>query len=522
MELAKLVTGGQMEEIDRRTTVEAGIPGAVLMERAGRAVFDLIVEKWEGVEGLQAVVLCGKGNNGGDGFVVAWLMLEAGVPCRIFATVTPEQIEGDAAHHLGKLVAAGGAVETLGEDVVWGELEEALEGADLIVDALLGTGLRGPARPHMARLIETVNQADRPVVAVDVPSGMDADTGRIDGVCIHALMTATFGLAKIGQLFYPGRTCCGILHLLDIGFAPEVVATAPASAWLTTADWVAQHIPQRAGDVHKGRCGAVAVVAGSLGMTGAAALTADTALLAGAGQARLGAPASLNDILEVKLTEVMTRPLPEIRKHRCLALRALGPVRALLDRASCAVIGPGLGRHRETAELVRRLVAGLKVPAVIDADGLNAVAADPEVLRRCAAPLVLTPHLGEFARLTGLDKKALAAAPLENARRFARQFDLTLVLKGGPTLIAWPDGRVIVNPTGNPGMATAGSGDVLSGVIAALVAQGVAVPEAACLGVYLHGLAGDLERDRKGEWGLLAGDISRAVPGAILAALGGP
>ena len=521
MALAKLVTGGQMGEIDRRTIEEAGIPGAVLMERAGRAVFELIEEKWEGVDGLNPVVLCGKGNNGGDGFVVARLLGEAGAACRAFVTVAREKVQGDAAHHLEKFEASGGRVEILADASSRQSLEDALDGADLVVDALLGTGLRGPARPDIAPLIEVVNRAGQPVVAVDVPSGMDSDTGRVEGACVQALMTVTFGLAKIGHLFYPGRTYCGTLHLMDIGFAPEVIDTAPAAAWLATAAWAAQRIPQRAGNVHKGCCGAVAVVAGSVGMTGAAALTADTALLAGAGQASLGIPASLNDILEVKLTEVMTRPLPEVKKYRCLALRALGPVRELIGRASCAAIGPGLGRHRETAELVRRLVAGLEVPAVVDADGLNAVAGDLDVLRRCPAPLVLTPHLGEFARLTGLDKESLAADPLGHAGRFARQFGLTLILKGGPSLVAWPDGRVIVNSTGNPGMATAGSGDVLSGLVAGLIAQGVQIGEAACLGVYIHGLAGDLVRDRKGEWGLVAGDISRAVPQALLETLGG-
>ena len=516
MELVKLVTNRQMNEIDQRAIRDFGIAGTELMETAGRRVFEAIGDQWEGLEGLQVVVLCGKGNNGGDGFVVARLLLEAGVEVRVFLAVPIEQIEGDAAHHLQLFGQAGGQVEMVLEASQVELVEGALEEADLAVDALLGTGLKGAPRPLMAQLIECLNLSARPIVAVDLPSGLEANSGRVLGPCVKALITVTFGLPKIGQLFYPGRDYCGLLQLVEIGFPDELIDASPASGYLLTQEKMASLIPLRRGDAHKGSCGSVTVIAGSVGMTGAAALSADAALRAGTGRVSLGVPASLNDILEVKLTEVMTRPLPELKKQRCLAVRSLGDCLELSAQASCVALGPGLGRHGETMELVRRLVEKVELPLVLDADGLNAMVGATTILEARQAPLVLTPHIGEFARLTGLDKNQIAADPLEHARRFAQQIGAIVVLKGAPTVVALADGQMLVNPTGNAGMATAGAGDVLTGLIAGLIAQGMEVDAAACLGVFVHGRAGDMVRDEQGEWGMKAGDIAAAVPKAIL------
>ena len=515
-EFIKLVSGREMAEIDRRTIEERGIPGVELMERAGRGVVDAVVEKWEGLEDLQAVIVCGKGNNGGDGFVAGRLLRENGVAVRLFLAVETSAVVGDAAHHMHLFEEGGGQVEPLLEAEGFEQLRRALEEANLALDALLGTGVRGAPRESVASAIECLGQSGVPVVSVDLPSGLDADTGAAPGACVDAVLTVTFGLPKVGHMFFPGRDRCGILHLVDIGFPDDIVSSSPATAGLLTGERVSRLIPQRPGDAHKGSCGSVAVVAGSVGMTGAAALTADAALRAGAGRVSLGAPASLNDILEVKLTEVMTRPLPEVRKHRCLALRALGEIVQFLERADCLALGPGLGRHGETAELVRRLVERVELPLVLDADGLNALAAATDILKKRTAPTVLTPHLGEFARLSGRSKDEIVTRPIEVARHFAEAHQLVLVLKGAPSVVALPDGQVLVNSTGNAGMATAGSGDVLTGLIAGLLAQGLEADEAACLGVYLHGRAGDLAGDNLGEWGMVAGDIARAVPEALL------
>ena len=514
MQLAKLVTGREMAEVDRRTIAEAGIPGAELMERAGAEVVAAIGARWDGLAGLQTVVLCGKGNNGGDGFVVARLLREGGAVARVFLAVDRQAVQGDAAYHLQRYEQTGEKVEALGADMA--PLDSAIAAADLVVDALLGTGLQDAPRPEIARVIERVRAGKRPVVAVDLPSGVAADTGRVQGACVQATLTVTFGLAKIGQIFYPGRSYCGTLHLADIGFPQEIVDSTSTTAELLSGEDLGRLLPQRRGDAHKGNCGSVAVVAGSVGMTGAAALTADAALRSGAGRVSLGVPASLNDILEMKLSEVMTRPLPEVRKHRCLSLRALGEIRNLLQRADVLALGPGLGRQRETMELVRRLVAETRLPLVLDADGLNAFAGAADLLKGRSRPLILTPHVGEFSLLSGLAKQEIIDAPIAVARDFAQTYGLILVLKGAPTVVALQNGRVAVNSSGNPGMATAGSGDVLTGIIAGLMAQGIDAEIAACLGVYIHGRAGDCARDQLGEWGMRAGDIVAEVARALV------
>ena len=515
MELTKLVDGIQMAEIDRRTIEEHGIAGAELMERAGREVVEAIANRWDGLDGLRAVVVCGKGNNGGDGYVVARLLRIHGAAVRLFLVAQRAEVKGDAAHHMGLWEAEGGAVELLatGEG---DEFRSALSSADLAVDALLGIGLRAAPRPHIARAIEQMNDCGRPLIAVDMPSGVDANTGATPGASIRAALTITFGVAKVGHLFYPGRARCGILHLADIGFADAVLRSTPSVAHLLDRAAMAHLLPRRQGDEHKGSCGFVAVVAGSVGMTGAAALTAEAALRAGAGRVSLGAPASLNDILEVKLTEVMTRPLPEVKHRRCLALRALGDIEAFVKGVDCLALGPGLGRYRETEELVRRLVVRVEVPLVLDADGLNACVGATELLKRRLAPTVLTPHIGEFARLSCLSKEEILANLIAVSRHFAQDHQVVLVLKGAPTVVAWPDGRVAVNTTGNPGMATAGAGDVLTGLVAGFIAQGMGVDQAVALAVFVHGAAGDRARDRLGEWSVMAGDIVAEVPGALL------
>lgn len=514
MDLPKLVTGREMAAVDQRTIAEAGISSAELIEQAGTEVVAAIAARWDGLAGLQAVVLCGKGNNGGDGFAVARLLRAGGGSARVFLAADRADVQGAAAEHLRRCEQEGGAVEVLGEDLA--PLDAAIQKADLMIDALLGTGLRGAPRPTMARVIERIVHCERPIVAVDIPSGVEADTGQVHGAAAQAVLTVTFGLVKVGQLFYPGRSHCGALHLANIGFPESMLRDAAAQALLLSAEGLGPLVPRRRGDEHKGSCGTVAVVAGSVGMTGAAALTADAALRSGAGRVHLGVPASLNDILEVKLSEVMTRPLPEVRKRRCLSLRALGAVLTMLTRADVLALGPGLGRYRETEELVRRLVLQTELPLVLDADGLSAFAGQADVLRGRSAPLVLTPHVGEFARLSGLDKRQITDAPMAVARDFAGEFGATLVLKGAPTVVALSDGRVAVNSTGNPGMATAGSGDVLTGIIAGLMAQGLGAEAAACLGVYVHGRAGDRAVERLGEWGMRAGDIADEIALAIV------
>ncbi|MDE2997448.1 MAG: NAD(P)H-hydrate dehydratase [Gemmatimonadota bacterium] len=510
---ARLVTGAQMARIDRGA-IERGVSGIRLMENAGRCAARVLSDLIGGFHGKRIVVLCGKGNNGGDGFVIANLAAAAGASVSAFLLAREVQVTGDARHHLDRARTNGLVIEEILEFKNLAPIRSALAESSAAVDALLGTGIRGGPRGVIAGAIETLRDAACPILAVDVPSGLDVDTGRADGPCAAAARTVTFGFPKIGQFRFPGRSLCGSLSCADIGLPHAAVAAEKVDVQLIAAHGGAALLPRRPPDAHKGDLGRVVIIAGSTGFTGAAALSAQGALRSGAGLVQVGVPESLNDILEVKVTEAMTRPLPEVRKHRCLALRARGDVQRLVEAADCVALGPGLGTHRETVELVRRIVHDIQAPLVLDADGINALAGAPENLRMRTAPTVVTPHPGEFARLTGLGKEAVRSDPVGSAQALAGEAGVIVVLKGAPTVVAVPGGRAYVNPSGNAGMASGGSGDVLTGMLAALIGQGLDAETAACLGVYLHGLAGDLCAERTGQAGLIAGDVAAALPGA--------
>ena len=515
----KLVTGKQMAAIDRYAIQEMGVPGLDLMERAGQAVFEALFRMLEAPKKI--TVVCGKGNNGGDGFVVARLLETQDIPVSVFLVGERGALKGDARTNLERAAEREIPIYEVLKEEDLKRLSDEFASSDGIVDAIFGTGMQGAVRGLAARVIERINDAADasksgcPVVAVDLPSGVDADTGDVAGPCVRAHQTITFGLPKVGQAFYPGRAYFGTLEIADIGFPPKAVEAAESALEWITPDEIAAILPRRAPDAHKGDCGRVVVIAGSVGLTGAAALASEAALRTGSGLVTLGVPASLNDILEVKLTEVMTRPLPEVRKPRCLSLRAVGDIRRLMERADCVAIGPGLGTHRETIELVGRVVEAAKRPLVIDADGLNALSKNTTPLKNTAADVVITPHPGELSRLTGRTIADIRSDPIRAAEEAAAEFHATVVLKGAPTVIGTKGGRVFVNATGNAGMATGGSGDALTGMIASLIGQGLSPEEAAWSGVFLHGAAGDLARDRKGEPGMIAGDLVACIPEAL-------
>jgi len=506
----KTVTARQMRNIDRRTIEEAGVPGLRLMERAGEGAARMAVDLLGDPEGKTVVHFCGKGNNGGDGFVIARLLSEAGVRPVVYLAGAIDRVEGDARENLDRLREMDVAIREVGA------LEDVADpgGADLIVDALLGTGLSGPVRGLMADLIGLINRAGPPVLAVDIPSGVDADSGRILGCAVRADGTATLAFPKRGFYFSPARELVGRLMVVDIG-VPDRAAEEERlrTETLETAE-MARLIPRRRADAHKGTFGKVLVIAGSVGMTGAAALTSMAALRSGAGMVMLGLPESLNQIAEIKLTEVMTAPLPETA-GRSLSADALERIEELLSWADVTALGPGLSRHPETFDLVHRLLPRLEHPAVVDADGLNAIARDPAVLAKVKAPLVLTPHGGELARLSASEIPLETNDRIEAVRSLAGKYDLVGVFKGAPTLVADPQGALYINTTGNPGMSTAGTGDVLTGMIAGFLAQGLSPIDAARLGVFLHGLAGDVVVERMGEWSLAAGDLLDGIAEAL-------
>ncbi|PIU53395.1 MAG: bifunctional ADP-dependent NAD(P)H-hydrate dehydratase/NAD(P)H-hydrate epimerase [Deltaproteobacteria bacterium CG07_land_8_20_14_0_80_60_11] len=505
----KLVTASEMRELDRRAIQDLGIPSLVLMENAGRTTYQILRREFPAPQGEVAVV-AGRGNNGGDGFVVARYLANAGLPVAIFLLGPRDQVSGDARVNLEILAHLGVAVAEVLTDADLNPTIHRLAKAGLIVDALLGTGLNSPVKGLMAALIERINHLRPQVLAVDIPTGLSADTGEVLGVALKAQVTVTYGWPKLGQVLPPGRDYVGRLWQVDIGIPPNFAQEAPVS--LAEAREMRALLPPRPFGSHKGTFGHLLVLAGAIGKTGAAALAAEAALRAGAGLVTLGVPASLNDILEAKLTEAMTLPLPEAAGARALGVAALKPIVEFLDEKFTVALGPGIGTHPETRELVGRLGRDLACPMVIDADGINNLAGVTAGLKNAAGPRILTPHPGEMARLVGLSTPAVQARRLDLARETAARLGVTLVLKGAQTVVAAPDGRASLNSTGNPALASGGAGDVLTGLIGGFLAQGLAPWDAARLGVYLHGLAADFFVSRHGPRGMIAGDLLAVWP----------
>ncbi|HOD66513.1 MAG TPA: NAD(P)H-hydrate dehydratase [candidate division Zixibacteria bacterium] len=505
----KLVTAEQMRAIDRETIEVHGIPGPVLMENAGRGIAErLAVAVIPKVRGAKVAVVCGKGNNGGDGFVVARHLAGMGAQVAVYYLGPPEQMSEDCrlnferAKELGFPMTEVTAVEALPETLP----------DDFIVDAVFGTGFSGAPRGLAGELIEYINRhEDRTVIAVDMPSGLNADTGEGEGAVVQAHYTFPLALPKYGLYVSPGRELAGAVAVVPIGVPDEVLAKFDLRSDLITLGMVRQWLPDRPPDGHKGTFGRLLIVAGSLGMTGAAALAGTAAYRCGCGLVKIGCPRSVLPIIAALIAEATSHPLPDVAKRGALALRGLGEVRRLAEDHDAVAVGPGIGRHRETFELVRRFTAGLTKPAVIDADGINAFAGHAALLagREGGAALVLTPHPGEFARLTGETVPAGIHDRMALVRKWAKELRAVLVLKGSPTLVAAPNGSCFLNPTGNEGMACGGTGDVLTGAIGSFLAQGMGPLSAAVCGVYVHGMAGDFAADARTSRAMIAGDLNQ-------------
>jgi ADP-dependent NAD(P)H-hydrate dehydratase / NAD(P)H-hydrate epimerase len=505
----KLVTAAEMRELDRRAIEEVGIPSLVLMENAGRTTYQVLRREFPYLDG-EVAILAGRGNNGGDGFVVARYLAQAGIPVAVFLLGQKDQVQGDARVNLDILAHHKLTVMEVTEESQLNPVVHQLARADLIVDALLGTGLDKPVQGLLAALIDRVNHLRPPVLAVDIPTGLSADSGEVLGAAMQAEVTVTYGWPKLGQVVPPGRDYVGRLWQVDISIPPDLAREVHAE--LAEAREQRQLIPSRPFGSHKGTFGHLLVLAGSEGKTGAGALASLGALRAGAGLVTLGVASSLNDLMEEKITEAMTLPLPQAEGARALGIKALEPILAFAAGCAALAIGPGLGTHPETQELVRRLVRQLDRPMVVDADGINAIAADPACLKGLTGPRILTPHPGELARLLGSTIPAVQARRLEVARETASQYGAFVVLKGAQTLVAAPDSRLSLNATGNPALASGGTGDVLTGLIGGFLAQRLAQWDAARLGVYLHGLTADHFAAQHGPRSLVAGDLLDLFP----------
>lgn len=510
----KIVTAAQMKELDRRTISETKMSGATLMERAGSGVVEAMGRAAGSLAEKTVTVLCGKGNNGGDGFVVARLLRKQRAKVHVLLLARPSDLSGDAKAMHRRFLSVAGA-KAVSASPSTDTIRAALAQSDMIVDALLGTGLSASVSAPYRAAIEAINEASVPVVAVDLPSGIHADTGAVMGAAVRADMTVTFGLPKLGLYTGAGLDHAGRIEVVDIGIPPAFVEAIASRVSLITAGIIRRLIPDRRVSSHKGTYGHAGIIAGSVGKTGAAAMAAKAALRVGAGLVTVATPSSVNDTLEAKLLEAMTVPMPET-KARTLARAGLEEILSFINARTAVAIGPGLTTHPETVELIHALLPRLEKPSVLDADALNALIGRTSLLDACKIPPILTPHPGEMARLVdGASTRSINEDRIGAALTFAQARHVMLVLKGARTVVAHPDGRVAICPTGNPGMATAGTGDVLTGMIVGLLAQGLSPWDAACAGTYLHGLAGDLAAAERGLAGLIAGDVIEQIPSAL-------
>jgi ADP-dependent NAD(P)H-hydrate dehydratase / NAD(P)H-hydrate epimerase len=510
-----LATAEEMRRADRRATERYGVPSLLLMENAGRGAADALERVLGSVAGRPIAVVCGKGNNGGDGFVVARHLLGRGARVQAWLVGRAVDVQGDARVNLEALQRAGEPVTEAPDPAgaAFARLRTEIRNADVVVDALLGTGVRGAATGPLAAAIEAINAAERPVCALDLPSGLPSDGEAPVGPVVRARLTVTFGLPKLGLVLPAGLACAGRVEIADLGIPREWLGDGILTALLEATD-VRAALPRRPAEAHKGTYGHLLVVAGSVGRTGAAALACLGALRAGTGLVTCATPASQQPVVAARLSEAMTEPLPET-PARTLSAKAVERIVELLSRMDAVALGPGVGLDVETQTAVQALVRGVERPMVVDADALTALAGCVGICREAPAPRLLTPHPGEAARLLGSSIAAVQADRIASARRLAAASGAIVALKGARTVVAAPDGGVTVNPTGNPGMATGGTGDVLTGVAGGLLAQGVLPAVALGAAVYLHGLAGDLVAETRGQAGLVAGDVADAMPAAI-------
>lgn len=524
----KVVTAAEMREIDRKTIGECGIAGIVLMERAGLAVTGRIKELFGR---KNVVVVSGKGNNGGDGLAIARNLHNEGREVSVVIISKPGDFKGDALSQYKTAAACG--VKIHPAETLLSRPSSILTRHSVIVDAILGTGLQKNISGRLADVVELINRSGLPVVSVDIPTGISSDNGQVMGTAVRAAYTVTFGLPKRGHLLYPGAEYTGTLFTGDIGIPKRLLTSESLPVELLEKDAVSAMVPRRNAFSHKGNYGHVLMVAGSQGKTGAAFLAARACLRAGAGLVTIGVPESLASMFQSRVTEEMILGLPDRGDGTLSAKAAATILDFLAGRADLLAIGPGIGVSADCGELMKTLISSSRSPMVIDADGINALQGEKSVLSKAKAGIILTPHPGEMARLLqgttgkgygargkGQKRTAISIPDIERDRintaiRFAEETGTHLVLKGVPTIVGI-EGRAYINPTGNPGMATAGTGDVLTGMIAGLLGRTRDQLAACLLGVYLHGLAGDIAASEKGHDSLIATDIIDAIPSAFL------
>jgi len=511
----KVATAEQMQELDRKAIEIYRIPGIVLMENAGRGAAEVICNAFPDLQKKRIAIIAGKGNNGGDGFVIGRHLLNKGISIKVFLLTESKSLRGDAETNYQIFSRMKGEVISIPSSKDYQKVKKDLEKFDLLIDGIFGTGLDAEVRGYYREVIDHLNTLKKPIIAIDIPSGLAANTGKPLGTAIRASLTITFGLPKVGHLISPGIDYVGEVKVIDIGIPKSLVDEEKIQTYLLEEEeirkWLSIH---RRLDTHKGDYGHLLVIAGSVGKTGAAAMACEAALRMGAGLVTLAIPKSLNAIMEMKLTEVMTEPLPETPKQT-LSLRAFNSLLRLCEKKRAVIIGPGIGTFKETQSLILKLIKTLDIPIILDADGLTALSTQPKTIPAANRFLILTPHPGEMARLINSTAKEVQEDRIGVSRNFSQSHDVHLVLKGFRTLIATPKGEVFINPTGNPGMASGGTGDVLTGMIGGLICQGFDILTSLQISVYLHGLSGDKVAQTVGEKSLVATDIIEKIPALL-------
>jgi NAD(P)H-hydrate epimerase len=506
----RIVTNEEMRVIDARAQRDFHIPGSVLMENAGRGCVKILADYFD-LRDLKVLIVCGRGNNGGDGLVIARHLKNQGSAVKVFLLGRKTDLTGDSRRNLVVLEKAGmDIVASVSPDRFLTQLK--VFRPDCIVDSIFGTGFRGEPRRTFARVIEAINNDDAFILAVDIPSGVNGDTGNFQKVCVIADATAVMCRPKRGHYLYPGREFCGDLHLVDIG-VPETLID-DGYPRLISYELINRLLPNRPPDGNKRTFGRILMIAGARGYSGAAILAARAAFRTGAGLIRLAAPRGIIDVLENNVVEAVKVPLPETAQET-IGRNAEAVLRPLLDQSDILLIGPGITTHSDTARFLCEFLPRVRQPMIIDADALNILAQNPRIIGKIRAPFILTPHPGEFSRLIKSSAAEVNEHRIDWALTYARRWGGVVVLKGAPTVIASPDGEVFINPTGNSGLASAGSGDVLAGMIAGFLAQTRAPLEAALCGVFLHGLTADRAVKQSNEYSLVAGDLVEQIPGAL-------
>ncbi len=498
----------QMRQIDENAMSICGIPGIVLMENAALACFREIKSTLTTIKNKKISVFCGKGNNGGDGFAIARHLINNGALVEVY-TIGGNDYKGDALTNFKILQNMNAHIINISGDC---DFSATLPLCDMVIDAILGTGIKGELKAEYAKIIDEINSYSKYTLSVDIPSGINADTGEITTTCIKADKTVTFAHYKLGLLMYPGADFAGEIKCVDISIPEYISNSVGATIQIIDKELFAQNIPKRKRNSQKGDYGKLLIVGASRGLTGAAYLSSQSAMLCGSGLVTLAVPDCVNDILEVKTTESMTLPLKSTDGH--IAYDAADNILEKAKKCDAILIGPGIGVSDDTQKLVEKLILTSTIPLILDADAINCVAKNTDILNNSRCDITLTPHSVEFSRLSGLSLEEIEANRVRVSYEFATKYGVTLILKGSRTVVTSKDGMQYINITGNPGLATGGSGDVLAGMVSSYISRGVDAPLSCAMAVYLHGVCGDIASKIYGEESVIASSLLKSIPEA--------